>query len=184
MYKGSKEITCGNGATIIIKSSGQFIVYAMVKKKRELILGPYTTTARILKYKLPDDIEQVFVKCEKSTEWTIEWSWYNRSEVSDPKPVEIPVGYQKPESLVDQMRRMIKTEMSAAAEEVGYGSFEEEDDFELDEEILTNYEMSDMQETEEYEQELDPIPAEESEAPIVEDDEISRCAPEGRCSSA
>ena len=172
MHKGSKEITAGLGATIEIRSSGPFCAYAMEKKKRTIILGPYSSTARILRYKLPQGIEQVFVKTEKSTEWTIEWSSYNRSEISDPVPIELPIGYQKPESLQNQMRRLIKTEMSAIAEQQGYGSFEDEDDFELDEEILTNYEMTDMEETQEYEQELEPAdPAKKDEVPIVEDDE-------------
>ena len=61
---------------------------------------------------------------------------------------------------------------------VRYGSFEDEDDFELDEEILTNYEMTDMEETVEYEQELDPAePAKKVEDPIVEDDENNPAPP-------
>ena len=178
MHKGSKEIKCAKGATILIRASGTFCAYAMEASKRTLILGPLTSTARALKYKLPPDIEKVFVKAEKSTEWTIEWSYYNPSEISDPIPVELPIGFQQPESLASQMRRMIKNEVSRAAEEQGFGSFQDEDDFELDEEILTNYEMTDMEEMQEYEQELEPVdPAKKDEVPIDEVDENNPAPP-------
>ncbi len=149
MYKGSKELNTKRGATIEIRSSGPFCAYAMEGKKRTIILGPINTNARILKYKLPSDIEKVFVKTEKSTEWTMAWSYYDRSEILDETPVEMPVGYEEPETLADQMRRFIKDEVSKQAVADNMGSFEEEDDFELDEmEPLTNYELTDMEEVE------------------------------------
>lgn len=170
MQKGSKEIRGKAGSTILIKSSGQFCAYAMEGKHRTLILGPVNTNQRILRYKLPADIGQVFIKAEKSTEWTIEWSHYNHSENLDQTPVEIPVGYELPESLADQMRRFIREEVSAARDE-DQGSFEDEDDFYDDQEALTDYEMTDMQEVEEIlrdEEEEQPIVAEKEPAEPVE----------------
>ena len=73
---------------------------------------------------------------------------------------------------------MIKNEVSRAAEEQGFGSFQDEDDFELDEEILTNYEMTDMEEMQEYEQELEPVDsAKKDEVPIDEVDENNPAPP-------
>ncbi len=148
MHKGSKEIACVVGAKILIKSSGQFCAYGVEGKKRTMILGPFNTNVRILQYKLPADMDTVYVKTEKSTEWTIEWSVYSHSEILDNTPVEMPVGFEEPESLADQMRRFIKDEVSAARDE-DQGSFEDEDDFEDDDPVLTDYELTDMQEVEE-----------------------------------
>ncbi len=148
MNKGSKELRGKAGSTITIRSSGQFCAYGMEKKVRTLILGPLNTNQRVLRYKLPPDINTVYVKAEKSTEWTIEWSFYDHSEQPDPTPVEMPIGYQHPESLADQMRRFIRQEVSAARDD-DQGSFEDEDDFEDDDPILTDYELTDMQEVEE-----------------------------------
>ncbi len=155
MYKGSKELSIHTGATITIRSSGTFCAFAIEGKERTIILGPVSSIARTLRYKLPDDIGKIFVKTEKSTEWTCEWEYNNRSEVLDNTPVEMPVGYNHPESLADQMRRFIRDEVSAARE-TDQGSFEEEDDFYEDEETLTQYEMTDMQEVEEIDWDENP----------------------------
>ncbi len=166
MHKGSKEISCAEGATITVRTSGPFCVYGMEQKKRSLILGPVNANERILRYKLPPDIGRVYIKTEKSTEWTIEWSFFTRSEHLDATPIEMPIGYQKPESLADQMRRFIKTEVSKSAQENDLGTFTQEDDFELDEEILTPYEMTDMQEVEEpWDEKIKPDIPDEKEEP-------------------
>ncbi len=152
MQKGSKEMSCAEGATITIRSAGTFMVYAMENKKRSMILGPLNVNERILRYKLPNDIGTIFVKTEKSTEWTFEWTYIDRSESLDRTPVEMPIGYQQPETLASQMRRFIKDEVSKQAVAENMGSFEEEDDFEMPDELpLTNYEMTDMEEVEEPE---------------------------------
>ncbi len=148
MHKGNETIQCVVGATITVRSSGQFCVFAIENKKRTLILGPINSNERILRYKLPTDIDTVFIKAEPKIEWTIEWEYYNRSETLDNTPVEMPIGYEQPETLADQMRRFIRDEVSAAREE-DQGSFEDEDDFEDDDPPLTKYEMTDMQEMEE-----------------------------------
>ncbi len=167
MNKGSLEITVQAGSTITIKSSGQFCAYGVEKKKRSLILGPININQRILRYKLPPEISTVYVKTEKSTEWTLEAEYYNRSEVLDNTPIEIPVGYELPESLADQMRRFIREEVSAARDE-DQGSFEDEDDFEDDEPLLTNFELTDMQEVEEILREDTDQPPAEKEAETAE----------------
>lgn len=55
-------------------------------------------------------------------------------ELADPTPMAPPVGYNPQPTLVDQMRAMIMGErMRIAAEEAGMETFEEADDFEMDE---------------------------------------------------
>ncbi len=178
MHKGNETITCVVGATITVKSSGQFCVFAVERKKRTLIFGPINSTERILRYKLPDDIDTVFIKADKQTEWTIEWEYHNHSENLDKTPVEMPIGYENPESLADQMRRFIRDEVSAARDE-DQGSFEDEDDFEDDDEPLTTYELTDMQEVEEidWDQPAEKE-AEAAEDPPQEDDKKPAPPPE------
>lgn len=57
-------------------------------------------------------------------------------EIPDPRPVEVPVGISKPESMNDMIRRLVRQEASRTAEEAGYESFEEADDFEVEDEDL------------------------------------------------
>ncbi len=120
-------------------------------------------------------MDTVYVQTEKSVEWTLTWSCYNRSEILDNTPVEMPVGYEHPESLADQMRRFIRDEVSAARDE-DQGSFEDEDDFEDDDPLLTDYELTDMQEVEEIVRD-DPAakqePAQGDDPPPADDEKVS-----------
>lgn len=64
-------------------------------------------------------------------------------EPVDDTPVSIPTRLKLPQSRTDQMREFIRREMSIQAAEQGEETFEEADDFEIDEEDtpLTRYEM-------------------------------------------
>lgn len=55
----------------------------------------------------------------------------NGFEVPDSKPMEIPIGWKKPPSLQEQVQRMVRHEMSRAAEKTGQETFEEADDFDI-----------------------------------------------------
>lgn len=70
-------------------------------------------------------------------------------ELPDPTPVEVPVHLRRRDGLQDQIRRLIRTELSRQAAAQGMESFEEADDFEVDgeaEDFVTQYEMTEMQE--------------------------------------
>ena len=54
------------------------------------------------------------------------------NEIPDNTPVAVPAGFRKQESLQDQMRRMIRTEMAMEAQAQGFESFEDADDFDVD----------------------------------------------------
>ncbi len=70
-----------------------------------------------------------------------------RKEYPDSTPIEVPIGYDTPLPLREEMRRFIKQELSAAAESAGEETFEEADDFDIDEEeTLSPYELTDLQE--------------------------------------
>lgn len=70
-----------------------------------------------------------------------------RCEIPDPTPVELPVGYEHPESLEAMIARMIRYE-SLRAEEAGLESFEEADDFDVSDDVVlvSEHQMTDMQE--------------------------------------
>lgn len=66
-------------------------------------------------------------------------------EVPDPVPVAVPAGWTRPEPLADLIRRMVRTEFSRAAAEEGEESFEEADDFDVEDEDpdpLSAYEIN------------------------------------------
>lgn len=71
-------------------------------------------------------------------------------EVPDPTPVEMPLGWSRPKPLQDLIKDMIRVEMSRQAVAAGFESFEEADDFEVDDsdgdDMLSQYELTPMQE--------------------------------------
>lgn len=53
-------------------------------------------------------------------------------EVLDSTPVAIPVGFKRPESLAETIRRLVRSQVSSYASEHGLESFEEANDFDVD----------------------------------------------------
>lgn len=53
-------------------------------------------------------------------------------EQVDPTPMEIPAGFKKPESLNEMVQRLVRRQLSDAAEASGMESFDESEDFEID----------------------------------------------------
>lgn len=56
-------------------------------------------------------------------------------EVLDSTPVALPVGFKRPLSLNEQIRRLVKNELSNRAAAVGAESFEEADDFDCEDDF-------------------------------------------------
>lgn len=53
-------------------------------------------------------------------------------ELPDPVPMAIPAGMRRPESLIETMRRLIRTEFSKDVGAIGYETFEEANDFDVE----------------------------------------------------
>lgn len=67
-------------------------------------------------------------------------------EIPDKRPIAVPLGYEVPESLSDMIARMVRTHSVIAARN-GAETFEESDDFDVDDEEMTSqYELKPMQE--------------------------------------
>lgn len=65
-------------------------------------------------------------------------------ELPDPRPVEIPAGMRKPETLQQMMARMVSTQLAANAAAHGMETFEESFDFDIDDDgelPLTGHEL-------------------------------------------
>lgn len=54
-------------------------------------------------------------------------------EVVDPNPMEVPLGMKRPPTLEEQVKRLIRTSMSEYAAMHGAETFEESEDFDIDE---------------------------------------------------
>lgn len=69
-------------------------------------------------------------------------------EILSQKPIEIPLGFERPLTLQEEIRIMIQSEASRAAEAAGFETFEESDDFEVDDEdddqLSSPYEILEM----------------------------------------
>ncbi|AXH73385.1 MAG: hypothetical protein [Microviridae sp.] len=80
-------------------------------------------------------------------------------EVLDKTPVAVPVGWSPPPSLQETIKRLIRHELSAKADSIGYETYDEADDFDVDDdpELKSPYELTADQE---LAQRLPPVKAE------------------------
>lgn len=69
-------------------------------------------------------------------------------ELPDDTPIELPLKFKRPPTLQDQIKAMVRSEISRQAEEQGFESFDEADDFDVGdgEEVLSPHELTMMQE--------------------------------------
>lgn len=68
-------------------------------------------------------------------------------QIPDPRPVEVPIAFQRPLSLQDEIKRFVRLELSKRAAAQELESFEEADDFDVDDEDplpVTPYEVREM----------------------------------------
>ncbi|AXH74273.1 MAG: hypothetical protein [Microviridae sp.] len=88
-------------------------------------------------------------------------------QIPNKTPVEMPIGYERPESLSSMIARMIHSnELQRAAHKQGLETFEEADDFDGDDEgeMVSPYQMTDMQEEHPY---VKPSPKSPEKPPVA-----------------
>lgn len=51
--------------------------------------------------------------------------------VLDPTPIRMPSGFKRPETLMEQVRRLVRTQLSEDARNKGFETFEEANDFDI-----------------------------------------------------
>lgn len=59
----------------------------------------------------------------------------NGWEVLDPNPVEVPIGAKRPETLAEQVQRLVRTSVSAYAQAQGEETWEEAEDFDVEDDF-------------------------------------------------
>lgn len=71
-------------------------------------------------------------------------------EVPDPKPMAVPIHFKRPPSLAEQIKKLVRNELSQQASNNGLESFEEGDDFAIGDDFdpLSPWELSADQEAE------------------------------------
>lgn len=69
----------------------------------------------------------------------------NGHEVPDPRPMARPLHISAPETLAQQIQRMVRSELSRRAEAQGFETFEEAEDFDVGDEpeLASPYELHD-----------------------------------------
>lgn len=69
-------------------------------------------------------------------------------ELPDDTPIELPIRFKRPPTLQEQIKAMVRSELSQSAKAQGMESFEEADDFEVEDdvEIRSAHELTPMQE--------------------------------------
>ena len=178
MHKGKLKIPIEEGATVLIKSTGEFSVLGYDGVRLLSIIGPRHVGDRQLQFVVPQGVTSLEVICKPAVRWSIDVTRVNGKEVPDPTPVALPVGHHHPPTLREDMQRFIREEVSRHYQEAeGAGSFEEEDDFDVDDddEFVSPYEMSEMIEEEPMpkpqEQEAPPAQPESAEEAVDKPEE-------------
>lgn len=163
LQKGAQKITIeprkGFRTVIHIEADASFTAYGVVKDKRELVLGPFKADARRIRYLLPNGYSHFEVATAKSTFWQYKISYQpDGLSYPDATPVALPLNADKPLSLREEMRRFIRQEFSSRAEIDEQETFEEANDFEIDEDPdpISHYELIDL---------VDEYPESESQDP-------------------
>lgn len=59
----------------------------------------------------------------------------NGHEILDQTPLSLPVGFKRPETLAEQVQRLVRTSVSREAAAAGAETFEEAEDFDVDDEV-------------------------------------------------
>lgn len=59
----------------------------------------------------------------------------NGHEVPDRRPVALPAGFKRPETLAEQVQRLVRTSLSRQASEQGFETFEESEDFDVGDDV-------------------------------------------------
>lgn len=114
-----------------------------------MVLGPSTSDGRQLGIKGPlPGVSSLHVTAADATMWSWNITSYCHRENPDQTPISIAIA-DGPESMEDVVKRMIQTEFSKWAMDKAQGTFEEEDDFDIDEDpddFVSKYEFHEMQE--------------------------------------
>ena len=87
---------------------------------------------------------------------------YDYEEV-DPVPIAVPIEQQQPPSVDEMIQQAVRQQLSAAADEGGYETFEEADDFEEEEPDEIPWTAFNVNEEYDMEDEVPPLPVDQGD---------------------
>ncbi len=160
-----KRVKCLGPKRVTVRADGEFHVYRSGSNgKKGDRVGPFFSTARCFVFVVAPGELCYWIVAERSVVYELSEVIIDHKEHPDPTPVELPVGYDHPLPLRDEMRRFIREELSNTAASAGEETFEESDDFDCheDDELLSPYELTELQE--EYVPDDEPEEVSEKEA--------------------
>lgn len=104
---------------------------------------------------------------------------FSKYETPDPTPAVIPTGLNAPLPIAEQVRQMVQSELSAAAENNGFETWEESDDFDVPDDVepRSMHELVDDPDTMPIGDFIEETPVEQA-APGVDEVEDQVAAPE------
>lgn len=152
LFKGPQKIKVthrpGYVLDLFIQADGSFTAYTLDKGNRDTIIGPFKTESRQVRARIHPDVKYIDLATAKSTFIQIDERYIpDGKEYPDPTPIEVPIGYNRPETLQETMRRFIRDELSTQYTRSGHESFDEAYDFDIeddDPDPLSQYEIMDM----------------------------------------
>ncbi len=174
METGPGNVKIPPGCCLVLRCSKKFTALGL-SSDNELaaILGPRAEGDRMLKTIIPLDVCTLRMQTSKMAHWSYDCVDRHQVEDLDLTPLEMPV---EPEKLDyhEEMRRIVRDELSRTADAQHQETFEESDDFDVedDENIMepTEYEIDDMQEDAEIVQRVDkpekPAEKEKTHRPV------------------
>ncbi len=176
------KVDCVGPVRVVLNADGEFHIHRglcdgekWTVKKGERI-GPRLSVDRSFVFDLAPGELCYWVVAERPVLFDVKLlTRVDSIEHLDLTPVELPIGYDKPLPLREEMRRFIRTEMSLQAEALGDETFDESDDFDVpeDQEVISQYELSDMQEEYVGDDEHEEVPSKEKvEEPEIKEPEV------------
>lgn len=144
------DVTIPEWHTVELRSDGAFAVWT-VREDNSLgeIVGPKSSTDRFASFRAHG--REVRLRVVHKDPVSVVPRYIDRGsdmEEVDPVPVELP--FARPKSMQQRVDEMVRLALERQAEREGFESPEEAMDFDVDEdpEILSKYELSDMQDEE------------------------------------
>lgn len=80
-------------------------------------------------------------------------------EVLDSKPMALPLRFSRPPSLQEQIKALVRTELSRSAQDAGYETWEESDDFDIPDDPIDPHSPWELSADQEHFVEEAPVPS-------------------------
>ena len=130
----------------MVRTDGQFRLYAGSAARPERILGPAKSTARL--FAINTEAGGLHLEVDEDTMWSIELTEIPpNAETPDPIPMEVPVEFEG-RDLRDEVMDYVRDILSKQAQDEGMETLEEANDFEMDEDddplIASPYEYDEL----------------------------------------